>query len=1206
MSALKQFLSVARFEFTYQLRNPVLMASSGLFFLATFGLVTIDAIQIGAGGNVNVNSPFAINQITMVMAILALFPLTAFVANAVTRDDESGFGPILRATQLRKGAYLFGRFTGAWIAAAIGFLAIPLAILIGTFMPWLDEEKLGPLIMGHYGFAYGVVGLPMLFVFGSMLFALATAARSMMGAYLGLIAILAGWVATGILFDKPETRDIAAFLDPTGIAALFHQTQIWTSVERNTRLPEFVGVFLQNRVLWGSFALACLAASYFMYRTDGKAMMALKQQKSAAAAGPPIVPFAPVVAPALDDTVRTAQMWARTRFDVKSVILSPSFFVLLIIGLFNSLSALLYANEQGGTTIEPVTRLMVGALQSGFSFIPTIIAGLYAGELVWRDRQRRIAEIIDATPITDYALLLPKVAAILVVLLVANFIGMMTAIGVQIYKGHTDFELMGYLLWWILPTTISGLQIAILAIFFQTISPNKYVGWGFLLAYLIASSALLSALGLQHNLYNFGSGPKTPISAFNGLGHFWVGKAWFDLYWSAFCVVLIIVTYGLWRRGAETRLFPRLVRFPSRLRGGAGWVFGTAMISFIGMGSWIFYNTNVLNIYTPSSKADETLAASEKALAQYEDMAGPIITDIKFNINLRPNDRQADVIGSYVIQNQTGAPLKRMIARMPKRASVERATLSLQNATKEKDWPEFDVTLYRFDVPMAPGEKRVLNFQTTYGRKGFTNDRGQHRVVANGTFISNEALAPILRVSRSDWMTDATKRRKYGLDPRERPIKLGDPKGDAHHYFRPDSHWVNADITVTTTEDQIPVAPGYLVSESKAAGRITRRFVSQAPIHNFFSIQSARYNVRRSQVEIAGKPVAVELYYHPTHTRNLEAMENATHAALSMFSERFSTYQFQQFRILEFPAYSAIAQSFANTVPFSEDIGWLQANRDPNKIDLVTLVTAHEVAHQWFAHQFIGADKQGATMLSESLAEYAGLLVVEKLLGPSQVRKFLQYEQARYLGGRGTDSLEELPLVQVENQPYIHYHKGALVMYFLRNELGEEVINSTIRKLIDRFAFKPAPYPTSADFVTILRAEVGSDPIKQQLITDVFEKITLYEAKVGAARKVKLANGRWQILLTLEARKLYADGSGKEIDAPMTEPWEIGIFTRNPRDNDFSQTNVLAFERRMLRSGRQQIEITLPQGAEPAFAGIDPYLKRIDRNPADNLMPLAQ
>jgi ABC-2 type transport system permease protein len=1196
-----QFLSVVQFELGYQLRNPVLWVSFAIFFLLTFGAVTIDQIQIGGTGNTNINSPFAILQTTMVMAFFALFAVTAFVANSVTRDDETGFGPILRATRLKKASYLFGRFFGAYLASIVGFAAVPLAILIGSMMPWLDQEKVGPLVLGHYGFAYGVVAMPMLFIFGAMLFALASATRSMMGAYLGLVGILVGWVTSGILLNKPEHEKLGAVLDPTGLSALLKQTEYWTAADRNTRLPDLVGPFFENRAIWIGVALACLALAYFVFRHAEKGVKAEKTKRALGLRGAATALVAPVVKPVLDKAARRSQMWACTVFDVKSVMTSPAFFVLLVIGLFNAIGSLLFANEVRGTDIEPSTRLMVVSLQGAFSIIPIIIAGFYAGDMVWRDRERRMAEIIDATPVTDWAFVLPKVLAIFLVLLATAIVGALAGMAVQVIKGYTNFEPINYVMWWIVPVTINAFQLAVLAVFFQAVTPNKYVGWGCLVLYLI-TTLVLGNLGFQHNLYQLGGVPAAPTSAFNGLGHFWIGRSWFQLYWTVFSVILVVLAYGLWRRGAETRLKPRLDRFPARLKGMTGAVLASAVIGFAGLGAWIFYNTTMINVYQSSQDGDKFLAEAEKALAQYEALVGPIITDVKLNVDLRPKDRQAFVAGSYVIENQTNAPLSNMIVMRPTKINLEVKELVVPGGVVDKDWPEFGVTLYRFSTPMQPGEKRVVSFKTIYGRGGFTNGAGQHRVLANGTFLDNFEFTPTLGVSRAAWLTDRSKRRKYGLPVERRPFKLDDPRGDKINYLRPDSHWVNAEITISTDDDQIPIAPGYQVSEVKEKGRITRRFVTEAPIANFFSIQSARYAIKSSTVQIAGKPVTVELFHYPTHTRNLARMETAAHRSLTLFSERFSPYQFRQFRILEFPGYDLFAQSFADTVPFSEDLGWMQSNRDPKKIDILTFVTAHEIAHQWFAHQFVGGDKQGSTMLSETFAQYGALLVMEDMLGAEQVRQFLKNELDDYLNARGGEAMEELPLVRVENQGYIHYNKGALVMYFLRNEVGEAPVNRAIQRMITQFAFKSAPYPTSAQFVAYLREEVGPDAAKQQLITDLFEKITLYDAKTTAATKVKLPDGRWQVTLTIDAQKLYADGEGKETQVPMAEMWEIGVFTKKPEDEGFTRANVLAFERRPLRNGRQQVILTLPATGEPAFVGVDPYVKRIDRNSDDNIV----
>ena len=380
---------------------------------------------------------------------------------------------------------------------------------------------------------------------------------------------------------------------------------------------------------------------------------------------------------------------------------------------------------------------------------------------------------------------------------------------------------------------------------------------------------------------------------------------------------------------------------------------------------------------------------------------------------------------------------------------------------------------------------------------------------------------------------------------------------------------------------------------------------TDAPIHNYFSMQSAYYAIKKDTwTGKDGRTVDLAVYYHPEHPYNVQRMIDAMKVSLDMFSERFSPYQFRQARILEFPAYASFAEAFAGTVPYSESIGFIQNHKESKndeKIDLVTYVTAHEIAHQWWAHQIIGAEKQGMTMLSETFAQYSALLVMEKLYGKEQIRKFLKGELDRYLRSRGGEVVEELPLYKVENQQYIHYQKGSLVMYWLKEAVGEDVVNRALAKLLKEYAFKPAPYPSSADFVRLLRAEAG--PQHDALITDLFEKITLYDMKATDAKSKKTADGKYEVTFTVEAKKMYADGKGKESDAPLDEPFEIGVFTAEPGKKGYTNDAVLLTERKAIRTGKQQVSVVVDK--PPKFVGVDPFNKRIDRNSDDNLTHVA-
>ncbi|MEQ1805051.1 MAG: M1 family aminopeptidase, partial [Burkholderiaceae bacterium] len=501
---------------------------------------------------------------------------------------------------------------------------------------------------------------------------------------------------------------------------------------------------------------------------------------------------------------------------------------------------------------------------------------------------------------------------------------------------------------------------------------------------------------------------------------------------------------------------------------------------------------------------------------------------------------------------------------------------------------------YKLEPALQPGQARELHFATTLQERGFPNGAPLTRIVANGSFVDNGEITPALGIMRDGMLKDRAKRRKHGLPADLRPPTLEDEAGRARSGFRADSDWVDADITVTTDADQTPIAPGYTLSDTTTNGRRSVHFKPDAPINHFFSIQSARYAVRSERWQ--GVDLAV--YFHPRHAFNVDRMLQAMKASLALFSEQFSPYQFRQARIIEFPAYADFAQSFANTIPYSENIGFIAQLKEPQKIDIATYVTAHEIGHQWWGHQLAPSDQQGATMLVESLAQYSALLVMERMYGPEQMRRFLKYELDRYLRRRGGEVVEEMPLARVENQQYIHYQKGSLVMYWLKEVVGEATVNRALSELLAQYAFKAAPYPNTLDFLRLLRKHAG--PQHDALITDLFEKITLTDTKATRATATRLPSGEFEVRIEIEARKLYADGKGVETAAPLDEPFDVGVFTAEPGKKGFVAASVLAFQRMPIKSGKQSVTLIVKE--RPTHTGVDPYNKRIDRNSDDNVI----
>ena len=518
---------------------------------------------------------------------------------------------------------------------------------------------------------------------------------------------------------------------------------------------------------------------------------------------------------------------------------------------------------------------------------------------------------------------------------------------------------------------------------------------------------------------------------------------------------------------------------------------------------------------------------------------------------------------------------------------------SLQGADVAWQDEDHNYTAWALHEPLLPGDQLQLDFVTSIENPGFRNSGNTTSIVFNGTFFNSMEATPVLGFSRGLMLSDRQERREHGLEPIDRMPKLEDERARRNSYLRSDSDWIQFETTVSTVSDQLAIAPGYLQREWEEGDRRYFHYEMDAPIQNFYSYLSADYTVARDE----WNDVDIAVYYHDPHSYNVDRMIEGVKESLDYFSREFSPYQYKQVRILEFPAYASFAQSFPNTIPYSESIGFV-ADIDEEDVDYVFYVTAHEIAHQWWAHQVMGANTQGGTVVVETLAQYSALMVMEQKYGPQVMRRFLKYELDNYLRSRGGERIEELPLLRVENQPYIHYRKGSVVMYALKDYLGEDAVNRALRKLIENHAYKYQPYTQSVDLVRYLREEAQSAE-HQQLITDLFEKIVLFDLKVTDAEVSERDDERFDVTLTVNAAKFEADGEGRETEVPLSLAIDVGAFTKNPDDAKPGETPELYLARHPISEGENQITLTLDEA--PEYVGIDPYNKLVDRNSDDNV-----
>ena len=584
-------------------------------------------------------------------------------------------------------------------------------------------------------------------------------------------------------------------------------------------------------------------------------------------------------------------------------------------------------------------------------------------------------------------------------------------------------------------------------------------------------------------------------------------------------------------------------------------------------------------------------ASYEKLYRQYRNLPHPKVTDVYADVDIFPAERKVAIKGRYILQNKTALPLDTLRLQISPELNVATSWLNLPAHTVTLEDKKFGFSIIKLTQALPPNAKLELLFSVNVHNPGFTNSGAPNSINLNGTFFNNAEFFPHFGYNNGVELLDRSERKKRGLGEPERMAKLEDEGARANHLFGAEADWINFDTTVSTSIDQIALAPGYLQKTWEQNGRRYFNYKMDRPMLPFFAYLSARWEVKKG----AWKGLPIEIYYDKKHAYNVDRMVTGTQKSLDYFSREFTPYQHKQVRILEFPAYQTFAQAFANTIPFSEGIGFIADLRDKDDIDYVFYVTAHEMAHQWWGHQVIGAEVQGSTMLIESLAQYSALMVMEKEYGREKMRRFLRYELDRYLSGRGGEQIEEQPLYRVENQQYIHYRKGSLIFYRLRDEIGEEALNRALKRYLEDKGFQTTPYTTSKELLEYIRAEAPKD--KQSLITDMFEKIVFYDNRVTAATAKKRADGQWDVTIKLHLAKMEADGKGKETARAYDEPIEIAIFARANGAKEKDE-RVLFTEKRHIQGGDSSVTITVKE--KPFEVGVDPYNKMIDRVSRDN------
>jgi ABC-type transport system involved in multi-copper enzyme maturation permease subunit len=1230
------FRTLAGFDFARRLRTlstwvyfGLYAAIAGLWMAAAGGAVPGAMVSFG-GDKILINGTQALGFAIGVLGFTGVMVIGSVCGRAVQQDFEAGIHHFFFSAPIGKAAYFFGRLVGAWLTLALVFLGIVVGILVGTHWPGVDAARVvAAPDWQNFARPYAWLLLPNMLWLGGCFFVLAALTRQMAPVYLAGVVTLVGYLFAGNLLADMDNRTLAALIDPSGATALDVLTRYWSVAQKNTQPLPLTGVLLWNRLIWLGFGAAVTLLGYRLFKMEAVAPARRTRSKTAPGpAGAAPAPLADVASGTAGSGGAPAALLARAsdalpdhgaaafarmlpglaRLYLREIVRSPRFLTIVLGGVLLVVGNALTLGSFYGTNTYPLTYKVLDVVSGLFGVFVLVVTIIYTGELVWRERDARMDEITDSLPAPTWLAFGAKFATVLVLQALLLGIVMLCSIGVQLGHGYTRLELGHYLFELFVVQFPGYVLVAVLAFVVHTLVNNKYLGH-FAVGVVFLVSTRLPSFGFEDKLYLYGSRPELVYSDMNGYGHFLPAVFWFRVYWLSFAVLLMVLAYALWVRGRERGLAARWRAAGGRLHRPAWAVSALALGVMAGSGGWIFYNTHVLNPYVSRHEAQQRQADYER---RYKRLAGapqPRITAVDLQVDLHPAQHRVQLKGRFDLANKTGQPISDLYLMYSPRARVQALQFG-QPATLVDAAPDLYWHHYRLQTPLLPGAATTLDFTFVYGARGFGNNGADPVVLDNGSFLNaglsaETTLMPSFGYNPAGELESDRERQQFGLKPKPRMPDLDDLAQRQQNALSRDADFIDYRARLCTAADQLPVTSGYVESDTTEGARRCIAYRMDSKMADLYAFVSARYAVLRdtwhgpASATGTANDVAIEIDYQPGHEYDLQRMVDGVKDSLTYYTTHYGPYQHKIVRIVEFPRFNrggGFAESFPNTVPFNEAIGFTAKvdDQDPQDIDYPYFVTAHEVAHQWWAHQEMPANVQGAEFVTESLAEYSALMVLKHKYGDAKMHRFLKYELDRYLLGRGTEQKQEQPLVRADGASYVQYQKGALTLYALQDAIGEPAISDALAAFDRQWRFAGPPYARSVDLLAQLRRVTPA--ALQPLVADLFEHITLYDVRALRATARPGADGQTTVELTVSARQLRADGGGVETEVPFDSPVDIGV-----QDAD---GKLLKLERQAVHSGENHF--TLLVSGRAAKAGIDPLGKLIDRDSSDNLVAVSK
>ncbi len=1106
-----------------------------LVLLAFLGIGFVGGSSFSAFTTENTfrNSPFAITYILGYLSLFCIFNASILAAQVLFREQEHHFSMVLYATPLKKINFFLSRFLIVFGLTAFSMFLLVAGFAIGQQMSRFDASELGPFHLWYYFQPFLLLTVPNAFFCSAVVCSVGLLTKNKLLVYISGLFIFIGYQVTLIFSGSPliagamppteESMLMAARFDPFGLSAFLHQTLQWSAIQRNTVLTSLIGTMLFNRVFYMVLSLIVLIVSHRLFRfsVDSKSTK-LKEKKQKHAS---VSPYRAVIPQPFSIGHELKSFISLIKIDLTFVLKSIPF-LLILIGIVFFVSMEMYGEIEQGIRIPEnyvSTGLMVNTILETFPILCSLVILFYSNELLWRNRSSNFHLIESTTPVSLSVQFFARwfsMAGIVILLLVGVAI---TGIIFQIVYQYPHIKWLtyistGYLVG--MPLILSsGIIIAI-----QKFINNRYLGLvAATIFVLLTTTSIGSAFHLKHPLLRIGAAFGGEYSAMNGFGAYIHAFSWKMLF--GVCMVLIIMICSL--------------QFQRRARKAFNWkVVGSLAVLMTGAIASGFYVSNRVEI--PEEEADLQWQANyEKKYRSFENLPKPVITAVKTNIDLFPENNSYVATATYTLKNKTAQSITRLLFYLNTEMTLK--SLKVEGQKPGNTDEEFGHYWVNLAKPLQPNDSIKASFEFSYKWNNFTKISSFNAIVENGAFMRISNYFPQLGYQSGNEIDNEVERKN-------RKLGKATPHKSLEADRTPEAEWMSIDMQVSTSANQTAIGVGELVRQWKANNRNHFHYRTDVPVRFRFGVSSASYLVRKDR----HRGIGIEVYYDPAHPENVEGLIANAKNTLDYCETNFGKYPFKTIRFAEISAFSKgfAATAYPATIFMTENMVFHANIKGDKQQDVINELAGHELAHIWWgACQFVPDEREGGRFLSETLAMYTELMLVKKMYGQKRVLENVRMHKNIYLSDRGFD--DEQPLYKT-NYSNLHqfYSKGMVAMYQLSELIGEAKVNTALRNIYQKYACNSGNIlPVTTDFLNALYAI--SDPSVHPAIDDLFKRIVIYQPLAKSINTQKLGN-QYETGFELVANKYQEDGKGNQTAVDFTGIIEIGFYFKDGKEEILS------------------------------------------------------